>query len=152
MASITKWRNHQNIYCVDCFLPSTKFSTDSKGEIMSCVFPDSQTISVGDVVDGKTIKKIMKNSDSLMLITEINLEEFQKQLDSCDIPVEEILQEHLRTSYRHNITPFEGVPVLEGEVAKRFVDICDNNSKLASSEYDKSRNDWVNNILSKKHL
>ena len=63
----------------------------------------------------------MKNSDSLMLITEINLEEFQKQIDSCDIPVEEILQEHLRTPYRRKVTPFEGVPVLEGEDAEDSV-------------------------------
>lgn len=31
-------------------------------------------------------------------------EEFQKQIDACDLPIEEILQEHLRTPYKHKNT------------------------------------------------
>ena len=42
------------------------------------------------------------------------------------------------------------VPVLTGEVAERFVDICEYNSEhLASSEYDEGRGKWVKNILNK---
>lgn len=42
------------------------------------------------------------------------------------------------------------VPVLTGDVAKRFVDICEYNSKhLASSEYDAEREKWVKKILNK---
>ena len=42
------------------------------------------------------------------------------------------------------------VPVLTGEVAERFVDICEYNSEhLASSEYDEGREKWVKNILNK---
>jgi len=44
------------------------------------------------------------------------------------------------------------VPVLTGEVAKRFVDICEYNSEhLASSEYDKGREEWVKRILMKSN-
>jgi len=42
------------------------------------------------------------------------------------------------------------VPVLTGDVAKRFVDICEYNSEhLSSSEYDKGREEWVKRILMK---
>lgn len=82
----------------------------------------------------------------------MDYEEFQKQIDACDIPVEEILQEHLRTPYRHNVTPFEGVPILTGEAAQRFDDICKSNSEaLASSEYNKDREEWAKNIMSKRN-
>ena len=42
------------------------------------------------------------------------------------------------------------VPVLTGDVAKRFVEICEYNSEhLASSEYDEGREKWVKSILNK---
>lgn len=42
------------------------------------------------------------------------------------------------------------VPVLTGDVAERFVDICEYNSEhLASSEFDEERQKWVKNILKK---
>lgn len=70
MPSFVQWRDNQNIYCVvDNFLPATKFVFSGR-KLVSCVFPGGQTISVGDVVDGKTVRKIEKNSESLMLITE----------------------------------------------------------------------------------
>lgn len=82
----------------------------------------------------------------------INIEELQKQIDFCDIPVEEILQEHLRTPYKHNITPFAGVPILTGEVAERFDKICQSNAEhFSSSEYDKEKEEWVKNILRKRN-
>ena len=42
------------------------------------------------------------------------------------------------------------VPVLTGDVAERFVNICEYNSEnLSSSEYDESREKWVKSILKK---
>lgn len=42
------------------------------------------------------------------------------------------------------------VPVLTGDVAERFVEICEYNSKnLSSSEYDEGREKWVKSILKK---
>lgn len=80
----------------------------------------------------------------------MDYEEFQKQIDSCDIPIEDILQEHLRTPYRHKVSPFEGVPVLEGDEAERFDQICEMNSTRASSKYNEEKEEWVKAILKKK--
>lgn len=45
------------------------------------------------------------------------------------------------------------VPVLTGDVAKRFVNICEYNSEhLASSEYDAEREKWVKKILNKPNV
>ena len=42
------------------------------------------------------------------------------------------------------------VPVLTGDVAERFVNICEYNSEnLSSSEYDEEREKWVKSILMK---
>ena len=42
------------------------------------------------------------------------------------------------------------VPVLTGDVAERFVNICEYNSEnLSSSEYDEGREKWVKSILMK---
>jgi len=47
--------------------------------------------------------------------------------------------------------PISSVPVLTGEVAERFVDICEKNSKyLSSTEYDIEREIWVKNILQRR--
>lgn len=47
-------------------------------------------------------------------------------------------------------TVINSVPVLTGDVAERFVGICEYNSQhLASSEYSEDREKWVKEILSK---
>lgn len=55
--------------------------------------------------------------------------EFQKQIDSCDIPIEDILQEHLRTPYRHKVFPFEEMS------HKQFLQILVQSGKMWSWPY-----------------
>ena len=63
----------------------------------------------------------------------MDFEKLQKQIDACDIHVEEILQEHLRTPYKHDVIPCEGVPVLE-------------------RVYNNNTEDRVNSIMKKRFL